>query len=118
VPAIATLRTGEKSGAVFVSSGAIKNAVTSIWEAEVNAASDAVDTILYAGNVGRELRYPVGEIGNRPLPGWGCANVSTTTKHVETRLFRMKHLVQDQNVSDVLTKSLPAKRRVSSWSGI
>jgi hypothetical protein len=121
------LRTGEKSGAVFVSSGAIKNAVTSIWEAEVNAASDAVDTILYAGNVGRELRYPVGEIGkvmvdNESAIAWlGGAHVSTTTKHVETRLFRMKHLVQDrlvdveyvrseENVSDVLTKSLPAKK--------
>jgi hypothetical protein len=77
--------------AVFVSSGAIKNAVTSIWEAEVNAASDAVDTILYAGNVDRELRYPVGEIGkvmvdNESAIAWlGGANVSTTTKHGSKR---------------------------------
>jgi hypothetical protein len=68
-----------ESGAVFLSSGAIKYAV--IWEAEVNVASDAVDTILYAGNVGRYLRYPVGEIGKVMVDN---------EEHVETRLFRMK----------------------------
>jgi hypothetical protein len=64
-----------ESGAVFLSSGAV------IWEAEVNVASDAVGTILYAGNVGRYLRYPVGEIGKVMVDN---------EEHVETRLFRMK----------------------------
>jgi hypothetical protein len=54
------MRTNERSGAVYASASAIKNAVTSIWEAEVNAASDGVDTMLYGKNICKELRYPTG----------------------------------------------------------
>jgi hypothetical protein len=35
----------------------IKNAVTSDWEAEVNAASDALDTMIKGRNICNELRY-------------------------------------------------------------
>jgi hypothetical protein len=36
---------------------------------------------------------------NESAIAWlGGANVSTTTSHVETKLFRMKHLVQDGGV--------------------
>jgi hypothetical protein len=66
---------GEECG--FVSSGAIKNVVTSIWEAEVNAASDAADIILYTGMLAGSCDTQLERSGrlweptNRPLPGWG-----------------------------------------------
>jgi hypothetical protein len=60
------LRTNNMSGAISVNAAAIKNTVTSVWEAEVNAASDGVDTLLYARNLCQELRYPMGS-NNRVL---------------------------------------------------
>jgi hypothetical protein len=73
----------------------IKNAVTSVWEAEVNAASDALDTMIYGRNICNELRYPTGQscrvlVDNEAAIHWlNGNNVSTTTKHVEARLYRI-----------------------------
>jgi hypothetical protein len=48
------MRTNPKSGAIYSSASVIKNAVTSVWEAEVNAASDALDTMIYGRNICNE----------------------------------------------------------------
>jgi hypothetical protein len=90
------MRTNPKSGAIYSSASVIKNAVTSVWEAEVNAASDALDTMIYYGrNICNELRYPTGQscrvlVDNEAAIHWlNGNNVSTTTKHVEARLYRI-----------------------------
>jgi hypothetical protein len=40
------LETNSLSGAIYVHVGGVKNVVTSVWEAEINAASDAVDSMI------------------------------------------------------------------------
>jgi hypothetical protein len=63
----------------------------SVWEAEVNAASDRVDTLLYARNLCQELRYPMGSsnrvlIDNESAIHWlKGESISASTKHVEAR---------------------------------
>jgi hypothetical protein len=54
------LKTNPRSGAIYVHCGIVKNIVTSVWEAEINAASDAYDTITYCINVCSEISYPIG----------------------------------------------------------
>jgi hypothetical protein len=89
------MRTNERSRAVYASASAIKNAVTSIWEAEVNAASDGVDTMLYGKNICKELRDPTGSqckvlVDNEAAINWLNGNkIASTTKHVEARLYRI-----------------------------
>jgi hypothetical protein len=119
-------RTNQKSGAFIANASTIKNTVTSVWEAEVNAASDAVDTFLYSKNVALDLRYPFNGsqilIDNKSTIHWlQGESVSTNTKHVETRLFKMRQLIKsgninleyvksEENVADILTKSLSVKK--------
>jgi hypothetical protein len=75
----------------------IKNAVTSVWEAEVNAESDALDTMIYGRNI---CKYPTEQscrvlVDNEAAIHWlNGNNVSTTTKHVEARLYRIRHVVK------------------------
>jgi hypothetical protein len=121
------LRTNNLSGAISVNAAAIKNTVTSVWEAEVNAASDGVDTLLYARNLCQELRYPMGSsnrvlIDNESAIHWlKGESISASTKQVEARLFRVRQLIKegnfsveyiatDDNVADIFTKSLPIKK--------
>lgn len=119
-------RTNNLSGAFFATASTIKNTVNSVWEAEVNAASDGIDTFIYAKNVCEDLRYPwMGDkifIDNRSTIHWlEGENVSSTSKHVETRIFRMRQIIKtgmlnleyietENNVADILTKSLSATR--------
>jgi hypothetical protein len=117
------VRTNEKSGAIFVNASVIKNTVSSVWEAELMAASDAIDTIKYLQNVGRELMYPLGSqcslrVDNESVVNWIYGNnISISSKHVEIKLFKLRHFIQlgsieishigtEENVSDLLTKSL------------
>ena len=51
------VRTGSFSGAIEASVDTIKVAVTSIWEAEVMAASDGIDSLSYFENLSDELKF-------------------------------------------------------------
>ena len=96
------LRTNEESGAIYVNASVIKNTVTSIWEAEVSAASDAVDTMSYARNLCGELKYPTGrsntiKVDNKESAiNWMKGEcIAATTKHVEARPYRMRQIVKE-----------------------
>ncbi len=119
-------KTNHLSGAFIAVASTIKNTVNSVWEAEINAASDAIDTTIYIKNICEELRYPMrGEdiyIDNKSAIHWlEGENVSVSTRHVETRLFRMRQIVKsgkmnleyvesENNIADILTKSLSGQR--------
>lgn len=122
----ACVRTSDGSGIIWGTSGVIKNIVQSTWEAEVNAAADAVDMMIYLVNICEELSYAVGSkvvrIDNESAINWLMGeNISSKTKHVELRLFRLRHIVQqalfdleyvtsEQNISDILTKPMVGKK--------
>jgi hypothetical protein len=118
------MRTNPKSGAIYSSASVIKNAVTSVWEAEVNAASDALDTMIYGRNICNEVKISYRAtcrvlVDNEAAIHWlNGNNVSTTTKHVGARLYRIRHvgkegwigveyIATEENVADIFTKSLP-----------
>ncbi len=119
-------KTNDLSGAFFATASTIRSAVNRVWEAEVNAASDAIDTLIYSKNVCEDLRYPYhGDdifVDNKSSIHWlEGENISSTTKHVETRIFRMRQVVKsgivnlnyietEKNVADILTKSLSVNR--------
>jgi hypothetical protein len=64
------------------------------------AASDAIDTIKYLQNVGRELMYPIGnrcslKVDNESVVNWMTGNnISLSSKHVEIKLFKLRHFLQ------------------------
>ncbi len=83
--------------------------------------------MLYMRNVCEELRYPNEEENKifcdseSSILWLEGENISTSTKHVETRLYRMRHLVKsggidleyiktEENIADMFTKSLPRSR--------
>jgi hypothetical protein len=91
------VKTNEKSGAIFANASVIKNTVSSVWEAELMAASDAIDTIKYLQNVGRELMYPIGsqcslKVDNKSVVNW--MNISLSSKHAEIKLKKVSQLKQ------------------------
>jgi hypothetical protein len=117
------LKTGSLSGAFYVNVGAVKNIVTSVWEAEINAASDAVDSMIYARNVCKDLKYNSGInrvlIDNQSAINWlNGSNISASTRHVDIRMYRLRQILKEQllqleyvktaeNEADLFTKSLP-----------
>jgi hypothetical protein len=119
-----TLRSGDKSGVVRAEVKTYKVAVTNIFEAENMAASDGMDTEIYANNSVEELQYPSEcsrkvFVDNTAAIDWMLGSVpSKRSKHMEVRLFRSRHLVArgdivmehvptEYNIADLLTKSLP-----------
>lgn len=120
-------RTGPSSGAVFAHISQTKNAVKSIWEAELTSASDASETGTYAFNVMNELKYP-NESANKVSTDsqttidWIMGSTPTkASRHIETRLynlrhrydagmFSLEHVATDDNIADILTKSLPLRK--------
>ena len=118
-------RTNPLSGCFYASSTTIKNTVNSVWEAEVNAASDAIDTRIYVKNCCEELLFPGNGsnvwIDNQSAIHWlEGEDISSSTKHVQTRIFRMRQIVKsgvlnlrfvrsEENLADILTKSLPVR---------
>jgi hypothetical protein len=121
-----TLRSGDKSGVIRAEVRTLKVAVTSIFEAENMGASDGMDTEMYANRVVEELQYPSlcsrrVHVDNTAAIDWMLGSVpSKRSKHMEVRLFRSRHLVArgdismvyvptQDNIADLLTKSLPRK---------
>jgi hypothetical protein len=87
------LKTNLRSGAIYVHCGIVKNIVTSVWEAEINPASDAYDTITYCINVCSEISYPIGfarvMVDNHSAIDWlNGENIHASTRHVGIRMFR------------------------------
>jgi len=118
------LITGPKSGVIHAQVKTYKVAVKSIFEGEAMAASDGQDTEIYANRVVEELKYPSEcgrrvRVDNTAAIDWMLGSVpSKRSKHMEVRLYRSRHLVQngevvmdhvptDENIADLLTKSLP-----------
>ena len=120
------LKTNDLSGAIYVHVGAVKNIVTSVWEAEINAASDAVDTMTYAINVCRDLGYNPGMnkvlVDNQSAINWlNGDNISASTRHVDIRMYRLRQVLKQQiinleyvrseeNDADLFTKALPVNQ--------
>ena len=118
------LTSGPKSGVIHAQVKTYKVSVKSIFEGENMAASDGQDTMIYADNVVEELRYPSNRgskvnVDNTAAIDWMLGSVpSKRSKHMEVRMYRSRHLVQDgkiameyvkteENIADLLTKSLP-----------
>lgn len=91
------------------------------------SASAGQDTMIYASNVIDELQYPSGHgykvhVDNTATIDWMLGSVpSKSSKHMEVKLYRSRHLVQDgrvvmehvkteENLADLLTKSLARKQ--------
>lgn len=107
-------------------SSIVKNVVTSVWEAEINAVNDGIDTMMYATGVCSELKYPYGSnrrinVDSQSAIDWLYGeNISTNTKHVGVKLHRLREVVKNEsfkieyvksneNISDILTKQLSIK---------
>jgi hypothetical protein len=95
------LKANSLSGAINVHVGGVKNVVTSVWEAEINAASDAVDSMIYARNVCKDLKYNSGInrvlIDNQSAINWlNRSNISTSTRHVDIRMYRLRQILKEQ----------------------
>ena len=121
------LMTGPKSGVIHAQVKTYKVAVKSIFEGECMAASAGQDTMIYTSNVIDELQYPSGHgykvhVDNTAAIDWMLGSVpSKSSKHLEVKLYRSRHLVQDgkvvmehvkteANLADLLTKSLARKQ--------
>lgn len=115
--------TGPGSGAIYVHVGATKCAVASIWEAELIAGCEAVDSALYMTEVCTELEYPVDQcrpvwVDNKAEVEWIKGSVSNKrSRHIEVKMYRARHMderglvkVQHKagadNPADILTKPL------------
>jgi hypothetical protein len=122
-----TFRTGPKSGVIFAQVKTTKCAIKSVFEAETYAASDGQDTSIYGRHVVEELKYASCDSrtvfgDNSAAIDWMLGSVPTKrSKHMETRLYRSRHLVDEgevlmeyvstsDNIADLLTKSLPREQ--------
>ena len=121
------VRTGPLSGAILSSTETIKIAVTSVWDAEVQSASSAVDSMVYVSNIIDELKYASGHskkvrIDSESGIEWFNSNrVNEKSRHMQIKYFHTKHSVQEgivnmefcdgeENESDLNTKVCDAKR--------
>jgi len=103
--------------------GSTKCAVASIWEAELIAGCEAVDTALYMTQACEELEYPVGPcrnvyVDNKAEIDWIHGSVSNKrSRHVDVKMYKTKHMDElgrvkfqhksgDENPADILTKPL------------
>lgn len=115
------------SGAVYVSVGAVKNTIKSVWEGELMAGADGGDTQIYLTKVLKELQYPCKESNNvcsdsQSVLDWIDSDHNNKhSRHVDIRLYSARHRAKDgsvrwqyvntlENIADILTKSLGAKQ--------
>jgi hypothetical protein len=121
------LRSGPKSGVIYANIKETKVAIKTVFEAETYAASDGQDTSIYARRVLQEMGYPSTDsrkvyVDNMAAIDWMLGSVPTKrSKHMEVRLYRARHLVDEgevmmehvpteENIADLLTKSLPRQQ--------
>ena len=94
-----------------------KTALKSIFEGEICGASDGIDSSIYIRQAAAaELCYPTKD--SRKV---FVDNTATIDWHLEVRIYRARHLVHQrevvlehvhtqENIADILTKSLPRKQ--------
>jgi hypothetical protein len=119
-------RTGPDSGVIMSACGSIKNTIKSIFEAELMATSDGIDTEMYMDHLGTDLMYDVQRSNkvksdNEAALNWIEGSVPTkSSRHVEVRLYNARHLSEEgdvnlehvrteDNIADILTKPLDVK---------
>ena len=121
------VRASPLSGSILANVATVKIATTSVWEVEVAAASDAVDSLSYVMNVCDELEYPTE--GSRKvridsessLEWFDSSKVSDRSRHLQIKYYHTKHSMQEgiatgefvngeNNEADLLTKIMGASR--------
>ena len=120
-------RTGPLSGAVCANVDTVKVAVTSVFEVEVMAASDGVDTLQYGLNILEDLRIKNNDSRRLRVDNEGSLEwfegqkVSVRSRHFQYKYYHARHSVEEnlvhmefvsgeENEADILTKILGAKR--------
>jgi hypothetical protein len=115
------MRTGPLSGAILAEVDTIRAAVTSIFDAEVMAASDGVDNLSYGVNLCSELAYEnegsleVMVDSESAIEWMNSKKIGERSRHLQLKYFHCHHFVQDglcrlcfvqgdKNTSDLLTK--------------
>ena len=115
------MRTGPLSGAILAEVDTIRAAVTSIFDAEVMAASDGVDNLSYGINLLSELAYEnegsleVMVDSESAIEWFNSKKIGERSRHLQLKYFHCRHFVQDglcrlcfvqgdKNTADLLTK--------------
>ena len=121
------VRTSPLSGAIEASVDTVRVAVNSVWEVEVMAASDGIDSLRYFDNVCDELHFDRCEMSKvrvdseSGMEWFESSRINQRSRHIQTRYYHNKHSVQDrlvnmefvsgeENDADLLTKIHYAKR--------
>jgi hypothetical protein len=124
------LRTGPLSGAVYAEVETLKIAVPSIFEAEVRAASRAIDTLLYGLSVVEEMKFVnlnskrVRIDSEGGLEWFLTSKITERSRHFQIRYFHVRHNVQEgicrmewvpgpENESDMLSKVMTVRGHTS-----
>ena len=99
------VRTSPLSGAIEASVDTIRVAVNSVWEAEVMAASDGIDSLRYFDNVCDELHFDRCELSKvrvdseSGMEWFESSRINQRSRHIQTRYYHNKHSVQDRQVN-------------------
>ena len=121
------VRTGPMSGAVIASTDTIKIATTSVWDCEVQAASDLVDSLSYVMNLCEDLKFETDNTrrvqidSESGLEWYQSDKVNAKSRHLQIKYYHTKHSVQEgvvnmefiegeENDSDLNTKILNIAR--------
>jgi hypothetical protein len=116
------ITTGPLSGAIEAHSKSTKCAVTSVWETELAALSDAVKAQEFVTRACTEMGYDIPAArkvfcDNQGVLTWGEGNASNRrSRHIDVRYYYVRHAVRDgrvvleyvptkENYADVLTKA-------------
>ena len=95
------VRTGPLSGAILASTDTIKIATTSVWDCEVQAASDAVDSLSYVMNLCEDLGFETDntrrvQIDSQSGLDWYNSNkINSKSRHLQIKYYHTKHSVQE-----------------------
>jgi hypothetical protein len=121
------LTTSTQSGACYVMCSVIRSVVVSIFEAELNAYVEGLDTMLYVMHACDEMLYMRGDnntvlTDSQSTLDWIESGIaSRKSRHVELRLHRARQVIADgivssdyvdtkDNISDLFTKHLDIKQ--------
>ena len=95
------VRTGPQSGAILASTDTIKIATTSVWDCEVQAASDAVDSLSYVMNLCEDLSFETEnnrrvQIDSQSGLDWyNSCKINSKSRHLQIKYYHTKHSVQE-----------------------
>jgi hypothetical protein len=120
-------RTGPLPGAVCANVDTVRVAATNVFEVEVMAASDGVDTMQYGLNILEDLVIENGNskllrVDNEGSIEWfENKRISSRSRHIQMKYFHTRHSIEEnlinmefvsgeENEADILTKVLGADR--------